>query len=73
MENTFFYSSYWTVPSFSSFWEDKPQIKIHMDIYEMFHVPNGEDFGCILTFVSQGSQDLPCKKFGIRYKNVTRI
>jgi len=53
MKNTFFYSSYRTMPSFSSFWEDKSQVKMHMDIYEMFHVPNSEAFACVLTFVGQ--------------------
>jgi len=41
------------MPSFSSFWEDKSQVKMHMDIYEMFHVPNSEAFACVLTFVGQ--------------------
>ena len=61
------------MPSFSSFWEDKSQVKMHMDIYEMFHVPNSEAFACVLTFVGQWSWDLHCMKFGIRYENVMHI
>lgn len=72
MENTIFYSKPWAVPFFSSVHEDK-LLKIQIDIYEMFHAPNSEEFWFFETFLGQGRWDLHFMKTRIHYRRATHI